>query len=94
MKWIEDTAYQVLRDHCDQSLKCFATGCIMLELIHKLLLYMKNHFDENFLAENFLAEHHYCCCLLVRLMKPSPDMDNETCKEFEFIQSGFWTHRY
>lgn len=89
MKWIEDTAYQVLRDHCDHSLKCFATGCIMLELIRKLLLHMKNHF-----GENFLAEHHHCCCLLVRLMKPSPDMDNETCKEFGFIQTGFWTHRY
>ena len=89
MKWIEDTANKVLSTRSDHSLECFATGCIMLELIRKLMLHMRNDFDEN-----FLAKHHFCCCLLVRLMKPSPDMDNETCKEFEFIQTGMWTHRY
>ena len=88
MKWIEETAAKVLKVHADESLKKFATGCIMLDLLYKLKVYMK-HFDAK-----FVAKHDRCCCLLIKLVRVSPDVDNETCKEFEFIQSGTWTWRY
>ena len=84
MKWIKDTATTILNVRADQGLKPFATGWIMLELFHKLMV----HF-----GPKFLAHHERCCYLLVKLMKPSPDMDNETCKEFQFIQTGISANR-
>ena len=88
MKWIEETAAKVLKVQADQSLKKFATGCILLDLLCKLKMYLK-HFDAK-----FVAKHDHCCCLLIKLVRVSPDVDNETCKEFEFIQSIRWTYRY
>ena len=91
MKWIEETAATVLNVHAEQTLKRFATGCIMLEVIRKIMLHITNDID----AKSFLAKHHYCCCLLVQLLKPSPDCkDSGTCKEFQYIQTGVWSHRY
>ena len=84
MKWINETATIIHSTRVDQGLKPFATGWIMLELFHKL----EKHFGPKFLA------HYECCCyLLVKLMKPSPDMDEETCKEFDFIQTEISANR-
>ena len=87
MKWIEETAAKVLDTHADQGLKHFATGCIMLHLLHKLKAHIK------YCDVKFLAKHHHCCCLLVKLIKPSPDDVDETCKEFQFIKTRIWTVR-
>ena len=88
MRWIEETAATVLNTHAEQTLKCFATGCIMLEVIRKIMLYLKMNIK-------FLAKYHHCCCLLVQLMKPSPaPEESETCKEFQYIRTGVWALRY